>query len=211
MRQQCALVAEKDNGILGCIKKDVASRSSEVILPSTLPWRGLIWSPVSSSGLFSSRKTGKYWKESSWGLKRWLGPGESPSWGETERFTWRKLRDLINAYKYQMNRCQVGGTRLFSVICSKRRRGQSHKLRHGRFHLNVRKDVFNLRVRENWSRLPRKVVESPLEIFKTHLNAFLCVACCGESALSWGWCRWPPEVPSKPAGIQWFCENTEWL
>ena len=33
MSQQCALAAKKVNGILGYIKKSVASRSREVLLP----------------------------------------------------------------------------------------------------------------------------------------------------------------------------------
>jgi len=37
MSQQCALVAMKANGTLGCMKKNMASRSREVILPSILP------------------------------------------------------------------------------------------------------------------------------------------------------------------------------
>ncbi|KFV83675.1 hypothetical protein N308_06008, partial [Struthio camelus australis] len=46
-----------------------------------------------------------------------------------------------------------------------------HKLNHGKFHLNLRKNFFTVRVTEHWNRLPREVIEFPsLEIFKNHLD-----------------------------------------
>ncbi|KFV84727.1 hypothetical protein N308_02791, partial [Struthio camelus australis] len=49
-----------------------------------------------------------------------------------------------------------------------------HKLKCRKFHLNVRKHFFTVRVAVHWNRLPREVVESPsLEIFRTRVHVVL--------------------------------------
>ena len=83
--------------------------------------------------------------------------------------------DLINVYKYLRCRRQRNEARHFSAVCSGRIKGNSHKLKHRKFHTNVHKNFFTVSVTEHWNRLPRGAVESPsLETLKTCLRPCLC-------------------------------------
>ena len=49
------------------------------------------------------------------------------------------------------------------------------KLEHKRFHVNMRKNNFTVRVTEHWNRMPREFVGlSSTDTFKTRLDVFFC-------------------------------------
>jgi len=62
--------------------------------------------------------------------------------------------------------------RPFSAVPSNGTKDNRHKLGCRKFHMNIRKNFFTLRVTEHWNRLPREVVECQ-GTFKTCLGAFL--------------------------------------
>lgn len=69
----------------------------------------------------------------------------------------------------------VGGARLFLALPSVRTRSCGLKLKYKKFHLNMGKNFFMLRVAEHLDRLSRWLMETPsLETFKAYLDASLC-------------------------------------
>ena len=166
---------------LSCIKRSVASRLKEVILPfySALMRPHLVycihlWGP---------------WHKKEMDLLEWVHRRatemirglEYLSYEERMRelgfFSLEKKRlwgDFIAAFQYLKGAYKKAGEGLFTKACSDRTRGNGFKLKEGRFRLDVRKKFFTVRVVRHWNRLPREVVDTPsLEAFKARVDGAL--------------------------------------
>ena len=172
-------MAQKAVGILKCIKKSMASWLREMILPlcSALVRSHLeccihFWaSQFKTDGKLLERAQQRA-TETSRGLKHLLHKEKLRDLGVFSLDTGRLKGDLITVYKYLKCGSRVNGGRLILVASNNRKRGNRQKLEYRKIHNNTRKIFI---VREPLNKLSRVAVESPsLEIFKSHLDAYLC-------------------------------------
>jgi len=87
----------------------------------------------------------------------------------------RRLQgELIAAFQYLKGAYRKNGEGLFTRVCNDRTRGNSSKLKEGRFRLDIRKKFFTMRVVKHWNRLPREAVAAlSLAVFKARLDGAL--------------------------------------